>query len=341
MAPPVAELIAASQQRAGSPDAELERYGVAEPDAVAELVDAFVREHLGAGVARGLFYTVSIGTVVGVELIDGRHVVLKMQPGRTSRSHLTAATEVQRTVASIGFPAPMVLTGPATLGRGHATVEEFVAPGSPSDGARPEIRAALAAGLAELIACCSSFAGRAELAGGQFPRGADELFPPPHSLLFDFDATAAGAEWIDAHARRARAVLDESSEPPVVGHDDWRAEHVRLDGTRIVAVYDWASIKAMPETSLVGNASRAFSLDFTAPDPRVPDRDDALAFVADYEVARGASFSAVEHRRIDAAWLYSTAYSARCEHSLHATAVDPVPHAFRDVLAAAGPSVLT
>jgi hypothetical protein len=114
VAPPVAELVAASQQRAGSPDAELERYGVAEPDAVAELVDAFVRDHLGAGIARGLFYTVSIGAVVGVELIDGRRVVLKVQPGRTSRSHLTAATEVQRTVASIGFPTA-VSSGPRNI----------------------------------------------------------------------------------------------------------------------------------------------------------------------------------------------------------------------------------
>ena len=109
-----------------------------------------------------------------------------------------------------------------------------------------------------------------------------------------------------AHARHARAVLDEpAAAPPVVGHDDWRVEHVRFDGDRIVAVYDWASLKAVPETSLVGSASHAYGADWTTPNTRVPDRDDALAFVADYELARGRPFTQAERRRIDAYWLYT------------------------------------
>ena len=160
--------------------------------------------------------------------------------------------------------------------------------------------------------------------------------------MFDFEATAEGAEWIDAHARRARSVLDEpAASRPVIGHDDWRVEHVRFEDDRIVAVYDWASLKAMPETSIVGSASHAYGVDLTTPNPRVPDRDDALAFVADYEVARGTPFTQAERVRIDAYWLYAVAYGARCEHSLLASAVDPVPHGFRDRLSAHGDSVLT
>jgi hypothetical protein len=340
--PTVAELIAEQQLRFGHDEFERERYGVAEPAAVAELVDTFVREQLGVGVAGGIFYAVSIGAVVGVELSDGRgRVVVKLQPEPTSLTHLRAATEVQRALALGGFPAPRPLAGPVALGRGHATTEEFLDGGGPTDAYRPEIRRALAAGLAELIARGAPFADRRDLAVGQFARERDALFPVPHSSLFDFEATAEGAEWIDAHARRARAVLDEpTAERPVVGHDDWRVEHVRLDGDRVVAVYDWASLKAMPETSFVGSAAHAYGVDWATPDPRVPDRDDALAFVADYEVARGGAFTSEQRRRVDAYWLYAVAYNARCEHSLHATDVDPVPHGFRDRLADHGDSVL-
>jgi hypothetical protein len=342
MMPIVAELVAEHQRRYGHGDFERERYGVADPHAVAAMVDALVREQLGVGVAGGLFYTVSIGAVVGVELGDGRgRVVVKLQPEPTSFAHLRAATEVQRALALEGFPAPRPLAGPVALGLGHATIEEFLDGGGPADAYRPEIRSALAAGLATLIARCAPFADRRDLAVGQFARERDALFPVPHSPLFDFEATAEGAEWIDAHARRARAVLDEpAAERPVVGHDDWRVEHVRFDGDRIVAVYDWASLKAMPETSFVGSAAHAYRVDWTTPDPRVPDRDDALAFVADYEVARGRAFTSEQRRRIDAYWLYAVAYNARCEHSLHGTDVDPVPHGFRDRLADHGASVL-
>ena len=37
--------------------------------------------------------------------------------------------------------------------------------------------------------------------------------------------------------------------------------------------------------------------------------------MADYEAARGAGFSPAEREALDAAWVYATAYGARCEHS--------------------------
>ena len=87
--PTVAERVAEHQHRFGHGEFERERYGVAEPDAVAELVDAFVREQLEVGVAGGIFYAVSIGAVVGVELSDGLgRVVVKLQPEPTSLAHL-------------------------------------------------------------------------------------------------------------------------------------------------------------------------------------------------------------------------------------------------------------
>jgi hypothetical protein len=48
----------------------------------------------------------------------------------------------------------------------------------------------------------------------------------------------------------------------------------------------------------------------------LPTIEDSLAFVADYEAARRAPFSADERRALTAAARYATAYTARCEHSI-------------------------
>jgi hypothetical protein len=99
-------------------------------------------------------------------------------------------------------------------------------------------------------------------------------------------------------------------------HSDWRAEHLRFDGAAIVAAYDWQSLAVGRETELLGVASHAFTADWgIAQRRRLPTLDEARAFVGDYEAARGVLFSRAERNTIAAAWLYATAYGARCEHS--------------------------
>ena len=48
----------------------------------------------------------------------------------------------------------------------------------------------------------------------------------PHSPSFDFEATAAGAQWIDDLARAALPCADFGDR--VVAHTDWSARNVRL-----------------------------------------------------------------------------------------------------------------
>jgi hypothetical protein len=48
---------------------------------------------------------------------------------------------------------------------------------------------------------------------------------------------------------------------------------------------------------------------------QVPALDEALAFVADYETARGVEFSTNELQTVRAALVDAMAYTARCEHS--------------------------
>lgn len=67
---------------------------------------------------------------------------------------------------------------------------------------------------------------------------------------------------------------------------------------------------------MVGANASAFTANWAARrvDP-FPSSGETDAFVAEYEVARGAAFMPEEVEMADAAYLYRLAYSARCEHS--------------------------
>jgi hypothetical protein len=150
---------------------------------------------------------------------------------------------------------------------------------------------------------------------GEVLQPSDELWPEPHDRRFDFAATAGGAEWIDALAVAARERLGAGCGEVVVAHSDWRAEHARFED-EIVATYDWQSLAVGRETALLGSVGHAFTADWGVTQARrTPTIDEYRSFVADYEAARDGRFSRPERRTIDAAWVYATAYGARCEHS--------------------------
>jgi aminoglycoside phosphotransferase (APT) family kinase protein len=132
-------------------------------------------------------------------------------------------------------------------------------------------------------------------------------------ILFN---TAKGAEWIDTFARRARQAETHEG-TPVLGHADWRVEHLRFEDGRIVATYDWDSLGFRHETELVGLSAHGFTADWSLEGvPLIPTADDIGAFVADYETARARPFSKRERRSLFAHCVYFIAYGARCTHSL-------------------------
>jgi hypothetical protein len=134
--------------------------------------------------------------------------------------------------------------------------------------------------------------------------------------LFDIEKTAKGAEWIDAFAERARQAEAHGGKP-VIGHADWRVEHLRFQDGKIVATYDWDSLAFCPETELVGISAHAFSADWSLEGIRhIPAADDIRAYVTDYEQARGRPFSKHERNSLYATCVYCIAYGARCMHSL-------------------------
>jgi hypothetical protein len=205
--------------------------------------------------------------------------------------------------------------GPSPLGAGVAVVETLIDRGEAPDGHDPAVRRALAAGLCELIERCGSLVGVAGLDEHAMTVPSGQLWPRPHDRRFDFDGTAAGAEWIDALAQQAARLRDAGAGQPVVAHSDWRVQHVRMERGALSAVYDWDSLMLMSEAQAVGSAAHAFTMNWANGDIQLPTLEEAQAFIAEYEEARGTPFPPAERRAVDGALVYVMAYTARCEHS--------------------------
>jgi hypothetical protein len=75
-----------------------------------------------------------------------------------------------------------------------------------------------------------------------------------------------------ATARRPASRTRPTQAPRALGHGAWHVEHVRLEGTRAVAVYEWDSLMEAPEQVLVGCAVGGFTADWSVDDPPVVAR---------------------------------------------------------------------
>ncbi|HVU67531.1 MAG TPA: phosphotransferase [Ktedonobacteraceae bacterium] len=294
-------------------------FGTTEAEEITGLIDAFCQQALGAAVAEYLFYESSIGAVCGVRLVDGRRVVVKVHQASRSPDFLRAVTRVQHYLCERGYPCPRPLLAPQPLARGTATVEELIDEGSYRQASDPSIRRAMAEMLAWLLRLTTEPAlltvTQQTALDARLPEGV--IWPAPHSRLFDFEATARGAEWIDEIARRAQESKLHGAGRMVVGHMDWGAKHFRFVGDSVRVIYDWDSLTFEKEPIIVGHASRYFTYTEFFGEHRLPTEDEARAFLAEYEAARGRPFTPEEHQTLQAAQLYSLAYSARCEHALH------------------------
>jgi hypothetical protein len=334
----IAQAVAA--ELAGSdrpPVVERAVLGTSDPAEIERLVHAVCRNALGAAAAACLFYEGGVGCVFGVELADGRRAVVKAHGRGVSRARLRAVTAVQGHLSGVGFPCPAPLGGPVAMGRGLATLEELIERGPHRDGHEPTVRRAMAEALWALVDKSRGFAANGDLGAGPLrspPPG--KLWPTPHDARFDFERTAAGAEWIDAIARAARERLDAAAGEVVVGHTDWSVKHFAFRGDRVAAIYDWDSVAVDLEPVIVGEAVHAFPATWYIETAVAPTPDEAAAFVAEYEAARGTPFTGPEMDTVRAAADYSMAYSARCAHSDDPGGADIAPGTTRHLLARHG-----
>jgi hypothetical protein len=250
-------------------------------------------------------FEASVGALLGIVVRGGDRVALKVHRN-ASAERLAAIQEVQDHLWRYSFPCPRPLGV-----RGRATLEEWLDDGAQRDAHAPDVRGLLARLLVRLVTLTRGVRPSADLPPF-FPRAGGPLWPEPHSVLIDFDATANGAEWIDEIARDARARRDTTRSGVVIGHHDWTAKHMRFAGIKATAVHDWDSLSIDFEPVLVGNAAAHFTWDVEP----LPTVDEAFQFIAEYERARSSPFTREEQAVAWAAAVYARAYSTRCVHAL-------------------------
>lgn len=329
-------------------------FGTDDPETVRLQIDIFLHRHLGTGVQTIEFTKLGDGVVLGVLTHDGRHVVVRVHPRGTNVAFRRTVQEVQLLLAAHGFPAPRPLLDPQPFGVGTATVESALVQLPPADTRDRMTRRALADGLAAFVRLSAPLAIRAELAGrGPLRAPAPgSVFAPPFASstadasmrAIDYAATASGAEWIEELGARARLLLAAAPESiPVVGHFEWRDENVPAAGGRIAAIYAWNSIGTATEAVVVGSAAHQFTISAAPPGSpppiRVPTLTEVQEFMTDYEAARGTPFTTAERVTARTAYVFCTAYGARCEHALAALG-HPTSTAFREQLVAHGAALL-
>jgi hypothetical protein len=270
------------------------------------------------------FFDASVGATFGVRLAGGERRALKVNTLFEDPAYFADVQRVQAALHAGGYPAPRPLRR-----LGTDTVDEWMDDGEFRDAHEPEVRAAMARELVRFVELATATAVRPRRT---FLRPEGALWPKPHNALFDFEATAAGAEWID---EIARASLLPPVGREVVGHLDWAAKHVRFDAElRATAVYDWDSVATEPEPVVVGSAAASFTYTEQLPyEVDVwPTLEESLAFVEEVERARGAAFRPEERRALDAACVYLRAYAARCTHAVGGDAAATALARFADAL---------
>jgi hypothetical protein len=273
-------------------------------------IRARVRE-LEPDTAEIFFFAASVGALFGVRRHDGSRVAIKVNKLFTDERYFAEVQELQAKLADAGYPAPR----PVRL-IGTVTIDEWLDDGAYRDAHDPDVRRAMARELVRFhrLATATGLRPRRE-----FLRPEGGLWPKPHNALFDFEATALGAEWIDEIAVAACAIADRRAGKEVVGHTDWSVKHLRFSPQlEATALYDWDSVTTDLEPNLVGTAAGSFTYteELEQEIDVWPSTAESQAFIAEYEDERGEPFGDGERTAARAACVYLRAYAARCHHSV-------------------------
>jgi hypothetical protein len=130
-----------------TPFVELDCFGTDNAERIAEMMNDFCRNNLGSNIRGYLFYGSSVGSTHGIQLEDGRRIVIKARPPaetnpypKFDRISLEAICNVMRWLAARDYPCPRPILGTLPLGNGLATVEEFMDVGNRGNGFDPVCR---------------------------------------------------------------------------------------------------------------------------------------------------------------------------------------------------------
>src|SRR5437870_2313642 len=245
---------------------------------------AWCTRTLGSRPAETLFEAGWQSAVIGVRLEDGRDIVVKIRP---SEPRIAACHRVHRYVHAHGFPCPEPLVQPTAIGRYTATAERYDAGGEelpPSPDPPP--------------------------AWAWWNHPARGLWPPAAEGHIDLNAHRSEPPWLIDAVTRARTRLRAATLPSVVGHSDWESQHLRWIGGEVHVVYDWDSVCALPEATIVGLASAMFPMSTETPAPSLAETSD---FIGAYAIARGHLWAREEQELAWAASVWVMAYNAKGE----------------------------
>jgi hypothetical protein len=269
-------------------------------------------DHLQSAPARKFLQTGYLSVVLGIQLEDGRKVVIKVRP---VSARLEGCSEVHRRLFDSGYPCPEPLTAAVPFGDDMATAEAFVA----ADACLP-VSGRSAPVFAEPLARLIDLAPPPEEVPSLDPsppwtawahreRG---LWPRPDDHDVDLNAVA-GPRWVDDAGRRARDRVRADQTVAVIGHGDWYAGNLRFEHDRLVAVHDWDSVIADSEPNLVGFAAAVFPTTHAGDEATVVETE---GFLAAYAAARGRGFSPEERERCWAAGLWLRAFDSKKQRAV-------------------------
>jgi hypothetical protein len=301
-------------------------FGTESVELIAARIERYCRKQFGAGVVACDRVTQSVGAVVIVVLETGEVVVLKAHSPDTTRlgacpsfESLQAVYGIQSHLARAGFPCAEVLRPPEPWSYGSVAAMSFLDPGQPGDPHDPDVRRVMAEAFADVIRLLEPLRHTPDLPVSLPPR--TRLYPEPHNVLFDF--SVPGGDWIDERARRARETLDAGANQFVLMHTDFSGANVQVSEGRVRAVYDMDSVALADETRILAGVAVSFTYTASSDGWTWPTRAESIAFVEAYERRRPAPFTPAERQRLDAAAIYSLAYTARSEHGAHPKGPEP------------------
>lgn len=251
--------------------------------------------NLGAPPAKELFRSGHLSLVIGLGLADGRDVVVKV---RAQSSRLRGCVEVQRRLASAGFPCPTPITDVSDLEGAAANAETLDGAGAdlPTSGRAP---APFAGGLALLIAMAPA------------PEDVPPLDPAPPWTAWNHDGdglwpaaddydgdlnSVGGPAWIDAAGAAAWERLSAHRNATVVGHGDWYTGNLRWDQSTLHVVHDWDSVLIDTEAAIVGFAAGVYPTVHAGSEASVTETE---GFITHYVATRGREFTDDE---VECAW---------------------------------------
>jgi len=332
-APRVVDLVEAHRRRWGDSSPETAIFGAIDREGVAGWYERMCVATLRSPIGRALFFAASAGCVGGVELVDGRQVVIKAYQPRWSFDLLQAVSSAQQRLAAAGFASPVPELPPLRFEGVAASVDRLLFDPGMRRLETDEMSVS-AESFAEAVSLLGPVDAQPWVDKHAMDRPSGSLYPIPHNPLFDFSLNAEGAAWVDELATAALAAQHDDDTPPRMLHGDWSARNIRIVDNRLVASYDWDSLGAFRESRGVGIAAATWRSIGETDDPAAPDSEEIEAYLDIYVKAAGGSRSRQWRTAAMGAALYALAYTARCEHALEARDPHRRPRRARDTLEA-------